>query len=100
MDRSRWLEDTLREKLRPVHLHVADESALHAGHPGAAGGGGHFRVLIVCDSFRGQSLLARQRAVYAAIGDAMQSTIHALALSTLTPEEWRNRRDAERKNKP
>jgi BolA protein len=95
MDRARWLEDTLREKLQPLHLQVTDESALHAGHPGAAGGGGHFRVLIVCDSFRGQSLLARQRAVYAAVGDAMQATIHALALSTLTPEEWSRRQVAE-----
>lgn len=96
MDRVRWLEETLREKLQPLHLQVTDESALHAGHPGAAGGGGHFRVLIVCDSFRGQSLLARQRAVYAAVGDAMQSTIHALALRTITPEEWRRRQETER----
>lgn len=95
MDRVRWLEETLREALQPEHLKVTDESALHAGHPGAAGGGGHFRVLIVCDSFRGQSLVARQRAVYATLGDAMQSTIHALALSTLTPEEWSRRQELE-----
>jgi len=94
MDRARWLEDTLREKLQPQHLQVTDESALHAGHPGAAGGGGHFRVVIVCDSFRDQSLLARQRSVYAAVGDAMRSTIHALALTTLTPEEWARRQEA------
>lgn len=99
MDRVRWLEKALRDTLQPVHLQVTDESALHAGHPGAAGGGGHFRVLIVCDSFRGQSLLARQRAVYAAVGEAMQSTIHALALSTLTPEEWSHRQEAERGRK-
>lgn len=95
MDRVRWLEDTLREKLRPVHLHVRDESALHVGHAGAAGGGGHFRVLIVCESFRGQSLVHRQRAVYDAVGEAMQSTIHALALKTLTPEEWNARKAGE-----
>jgi BolA protein len=95
MNSVRWLEDTLREKLHPQHLQVTDESALHKGHPGAAGGGGHFRVIIVCDAFRDQPLLARQRAVYAAVGDAMQSTIHALALTTLTPEEWTHRQEAE-----
>jgi BolA family transcriptional regulator, general stress-responsive regulator len=100
MDRVRWLEDTLRRTLQPLHLQVTDESALHAGHPGAAGGGGHFRVLIVCDSFRNQSLLIRQRAVYAAVGDAMQSTIHALALTTLTPEEWSFRQGADGSGKP
>jgi len=99
MDRVRWLEETLREKLHPLHLQVTDESALHAGHPGAAGGGGHFRVLIVCDSFRDHPLVARQRAVYAAVGDAMQSTIHALALTTLTPEEWSFRQTAQQNGK-
>ncbi len=92
MDRVSWIEKTLTEALAPVHLVVEDESALHAGHAGAASGGGHFRVLIVAGGFRGQSPVARQRAVYAALGDAMRSTIHALALRTLTPEEWEKQR--------
>lgn len=92
MERVSWIEDTLRHAFAPTHLVVEDESALHAGHAGAAGGGGHFRVLIVADSFRGQSPVARQRAVYAALGDAMKSQIHALALRTLTPQEWERQR--------
>jgi BolA family transcriptional regulator, general stress-responsive regulator len=87
-ERTAWLNDVLRRGLDPVHLVVEDESHLHAGHPGAASGGGHFRALIVAAAFRGQSQVARQRAVYALLGDAMRSTIHALALRTLTPEEW------------
>jgi BolA protein len=81
------IETALRRALAPLHLEVVDESALHAGHPGAAGGG-HFRALVVSDRFQGQDLLTRQRMVYAALGDAMKSEIHALALRTLTPEEW------------
>lgn len=92
MDRVTWIEDTLRQAFVPLHLVVEDESALHAGHAGAAAGGGHFRVLIVADRFRGQAPVARQRAVYAALGDAMKSHIHALALQTLTPEEWERQR--------
>lgn len=91
MDRIRWLEETLRHALSPRHLEIVDDSARHAGHPGAASGGGHYRVLIVSESFRGQDLVARQRAVYAALGDAMQVAVHALALQTLTPEEWERR---------
>ena len=87
-DRVGWIDATLRQAFAPSHLVVEDESALHAGHAGAASGG-HFRVLIVSDAFRGQGAVARQRAVYAALGDAMRSDIHALALRTLTPEEWR-----------
>ncbi len=88
-ERARWLEGVLRRGLDPVHLVVEDESARHAGHAGAAGGGGHFRALIVSAAFRGRNQVARQRAVYALLGDAMRTTIHALALRTLTPEEWK-----------
>ncbi len=83
------IEQILRQAFAPQHLVVEDESALHAGHAGAAGGGGHFRVLIVTEQFRNQDHVARQRQVYAALGDAMKRDIHALALRTLTPEEWK-----------
>jgi len=85
MDRVSRIETSLREALAPQHIEVIDESALHAG---AAEGGGHFRVLIVSDRFRAHDLVTRQRMVYAAPGEAMKSEIHALALRTLTPEEW------------
>ena len=91
MDRCRSIEDALATAFHPQHLTVEDESARHIGHAGAASGGGHFRVLIVSAAFRGQDLVTRQRAVYAALGDAMRSEIHALALRTLTPEEWERR---------
>jgi BolA protein len=87
-DRVAWLTEVLRQGFAPEHLSVEDESHLHRGHAGAAGGGGHFRVCIVSTAFRGQNQVARQRAVYALLGDAMRNTIHALALRTLTPEEW------------
>ena len=88
MNRVQWIESTLRAAFAPQHLHIEDESARHAGHAGAASGGGHFRVVIVADAFRGQTPVQRHSAVYAALGDAMQSAIHALALKTLTTEEW------------
>ena len=87
-ERVAWLRDALQRGLDPVHLVVEDESHLHVGHAGAASGGGHFRALVVSAAFRGQNQVARQRAVYALLGDAMRSAIHALALRTLTPEEW------------
>ena len=72
-------------------MEVEDESHLHAGHPGAASGGGHFRALIVSASFEGLSRVAAQRLVYEALSDEMGGEIHALAMSTLTPEQWRAR---------
>ena len=71
-ERVAWLTAALRRGLDPLHLVVEDESHLHAGHAGAASGGGHFRALIVSAAFRGQNQVARQRAVYALLGDAMR----------------------------
>ena len=41
------IESLLRERLSARHVEVIDESHLHAGHAGAAGGAGHFRALVV-----------------------------------------------------
>lgn len=85
------IERKLRERLEAEHVELLDESAKHAGHPGAAGGGGHFKALVVSERFQGLSRLAAQRAVYAALADEMEGAIHALAITALTPERWRAR---------
>ena len=77
----------LIDALAPSELVIEDESHKHAGHAGARDGRGHFRVRIVAAAFSGQPLLARHRRVYAALGQMMQTDIHALALDTRTPEE-------------
>ena len=73
--------------LEPELLEIYDESSEHVGHAGAQAGGGHYQVLIVSRRFEGQSRLARHRMVYEAIGAMMQTQIHALAITALTPEE-------------
>lgn len=83
--------DRIREKLTaalaPTRLEIQDDSAKHAGHEGARGGGGHFSVQIVSAEFSGKSLVERHRMVYGALGDAMQSEIHALSIQAKTPDE-------------
>jgi BolA protein len=71
----------------PARLDIIDESHKHAGHAGARGGGGHFVVTIVSTAFAGKNLLQRHRMVYEALGDAMQTDIHALSVKAHTPEE-------------
>ena len=73
--------------LNPDNVLLEDESAQHAGHAGAASGGGHYRLTLVSPQFRNLSTLARHRLVYAAMGDLMQREIHALSITALTPEE-------------
>ena len=73
--------------LAPIHLELIDDSARHAGHAGARGGGGHYRLLIVSAAFLGKSRLARHRLVHAALDDLLRSRIHALSIQALTPAE-------------
>jgi BolA protein len=75
--------------LAPLELAIEDESALHAGHAGAAGGGGHYRMTLVSAAFAGQPRVARHRLVYDALAELMHREIHALAMTLLAPGEAR-----------
>ena len=87
-DRAQRLRDRLVREFAPLELVIKDESHLHAGHAGAAGGASHFRVRIVAQAFGGLTPVARHRLVYAAVADLMPGEIHALALKVYTPEEY------------
>lgn len=82
--------ELIRERLvvlQPVKVEVEDDSHLHAGHAGARGGGGHYRLYIVSSQFAGKSTLARHRMIYCALGEMMKHEIHALNIKANTPEE-------------
>jgi BolA protein len=83
--REERLRNRLVEKFAPVELEVVDESHLHAGHAGAAGGQSHFRIRIVAEVFRGVGTVARHRLVYGAVEDMLKTDIHALAIQALPP---------------
>lgn len=84
-DRQRRLRERLVREFAPLELSIKDESHLHAGHAGAAGGASHFRVRIVAQAFAGLAPVARHRLVYAAVGDLIPGEIHALAVEALPP---------------
>jgi BolA protein len=74
-------------KLQPIELVLDDDSAAHAGHAGAASGGGHYNVRIVSLQFEGLKLVTRHRLVYDSVHDMMHKEIHALAITALAPSE-------------
>jgi BolA protein len=75
-------------RLQPIRVELIDESARHAGHAGARPQGeSHFRLLIVADAFSGRSRIERQRMVYGALGDLMETDVHALSIRALTRAE-------------
>jgi BolA protein len=86
-DRVTRIRARLSEALAPETLEIEDESHLHAGHAGARDGRGHFRVLIVAQAFEGTNRVQRHRLVFDALGEMMQTDIHALAIQAYHPDE-------------
>jgi BolA protein len=89
-DRIDRIRTRLTQALQPDSLEITDESAKHAGHAGAASGGGHFIVHIVAAAFQDKNLIQRHRLVYDALGDMMQRDIHALSIQAATPGEFQS----------
>jgi BolA protein len=85
MTREQLLRRRLEDRFAPALLVIKDETHLHAGHAGAAGGHSHFRVRIVAEAFRGVSPVAGHRLVYAAVDDLLKTDIHALAIEASAP---------------
>lgn len=80
-------DQDLRKAFQVQTLVIDDESHLHAGHAGAASGGGHFKLEIVAPEFKGLNLVARHRAVYTALNRHIPKEIHALTIVALAPDE-------------
>ncbi len=78
----------LTEALSPESLEIVDQSALHAGHAGAAPGGEtHFDIAITAAAFKGLSRVARQRLIYGFVAEELAGPVHALSLTTRAPGE-------------
>jgi BolA protein len=84
------IDRRLRAALTPDRLEIVDDSAKHAGHAGHRGDDAesHFTVRVTSAAFAGQNRVARQRAVYAALGDLIApDRIHALSIEARAPGE-------------
>ena len=84
------IDQILKEKLKASHVDIIDDSHKHRGHK-AAGGGGHYSVIVVSTKFENVNLVDQRRLVYSALDDQINGSpkvIHALQIKTLTPEQW------------
>jgi len=86
-DRVETIRTRIQQHLDPLKIEINDDSDLHKGHAGAAGGAGHYSVRIISARFTNKSALERHRMVYQAVSDLMPAEIHALSIQALTPEE-------------
>ncbi|HVG61489.1 MAG TPA: BolA/IbaG family iron-sulfur metabolism protein [Hyalangium sp.] len=54
------------------------------------GTGDHFEAYVVSPAFAGKPMVQQHKLVYAAVQDWLQTgELHALALKTYTPEQWK-----------
>ena len=74
----------------PQSIEASIRNGLACDEVDVGGDGHHFEARIVSPAFRGLSRVARHRLVYAAMGDRMREEVHALSMTTLTPEEASN----------
>ncbi|MBD3667403.1 MAG: BolA family transcriptional regulator [Kangiella sp.] len=86
MDNSERLErmqQLIQNALQPTQLEIIDDSHKHIGHAGAKEGKGHFTVVIQSEALEGKRMLQQHRAIYDALGDMMETDIHALAIKVI-----------------
>jgi len=84
--------DKLTRLFQPSGLLITNDSWQHRHHAAmrnndAANGETHFSVQIVSEAFKNKNTLQRHRMVNAALADEFKSGLHALSLTTKTPEE-------------
>ncbi|NNC71300.1 MAG: BolA family transcriptional regulator [Sphingomonadaceae bacterium] len=70
------IETMIREAIPDAMVEITD----------LAGDGDHYAARVVAESFRGQSRVKQHQAVYAALKGRMGGELHALQLTTATPE--------------
>lgn len=88
--RTERIREKLLDAFEPEQLEIRDDSHKHVGHAGARDGRGHFHVTIRADAFRGQRPLQRHRMVFDALGEMMETDIHALQIDADAPDTHPN----------
>ena len=86
-ERADRIQTLLEAAFSPQYILVKDQSHLHEGHAGAKEGKGHFDVKIVAEAFADKNRIERHRMIFGALGEMMQTDIHALSINALTPDE-------------
>tara|TARA_B100000945_G_scaffold262010_1_gene220446 strand:+ start:269 stop:514 length:246 start_codon:yes stop_codon:yes gene_type:complete len=73
------IEQKLNEALEDAKIFIQDMT----------GTNDHFNIIIICDVFKGLSLIEQHRLIYNILTDMITKEIHALQLKTLTWEQWK-----------
>ena len=83
MNMQTTIENKLNDTIDLEVLEITNESAMHSGPATDS----HFKIVAVSKEFEGKMLIARHRMINATLANELQE-IHALALHTMTPDEY------------
>jgi len=73
-----FITDTILAAIPDAEVHISDPHQ----------DGQHFQALVISPSFQGMPLVKQHHMVMKAMQAAMETSVHALALKTFTPEKW------------
>ena len=77
--------------MEPDEIRRLIENGLDCAHIEVTGDGRHFNAVVVSEAFAGKPAIRQHRLVYETLGDRFDNdTLHALALRTYTPEQWKH----------
>lgn len=85
MNTKKTIIHKLNQAFSPEHLEVFNESHTHNVPEGSET---HFKITLVTDEFKDKPLIARHRMVNKLLEQELSVGIHALALHTMTMDEW------------
>ena len=77
------IRSCLEAAFQPEALEITDDTASHEGHAGAQEGKGHYKIRIISGSFSGMRPIDRHRLVFDALGEMMETDIHAISVTAL-----------------
>jgi acid stress-induced BolA-like protein IbaG/YrbA len=78
--------------MTPNEIKLMIETGIAGAEAHVDGDGSHFVARVVSDDFSGLPMIKQHKLVYAALGDSMESAIHALSIQTYTKEAWEKAR--------
>ena len=86
-ERMERMQQRLEAALDVKSIDITDQSHLHVGHAGARDGLGHYDLDICASEFSSLNAVKRHQLIYQALGDMMQTDIHALSIHATAPNE-------------
>ena len=81
------IKNLISEKLSIFKIEIIDDSYKHTNHKKDTSGG-HFRLFIVSNNFKGLNLIKRHQLIYEILKNMIKIEIHAKTKKLLDIEEY------------